>query len=518
MRGELKLSNQEDWICRTHCRYYKPNSTEEDRCRGYSLASVLFSKSSDSPSLAAEDSFDQEFERSFLREQVCEACPFLVDGCDFTSLHPPRDCLPCGGLVLISGLLKQETLSEEAIRGANLIDRNWENALCLTPRCATKSLEEYYLYHVSHDELYEVNSEAFDMLLRCDGQHTVAELEPEPAFLAFAVAEDLLQFSSGSSPMQRYMDCSPVPSLRYLEWLVTYRCNLSCAHCYLGEASNTDFPAALLRPLLEQFSHMQGLRILVSGGEPTLYPHFQRLNDMLRDFPIRAVLLSNGLTLDDKASSSLRFHEVQISLDGLEQGHDMIRGKGSFEKAMRAMHAVLNAGLDLSVATMVHRGNLNEFKGLSELISKLEVREWSIDYPCFAGRWASNPDLAVSFEDAAKSMSFGFGGSYHGTSPGWTCGRHLAAVLPSGEIVRCGLYPQKCYGHMADGLAEAWAKVEHIPIDLTLCGKCEYADTCGGGCRFRVGNSTSRDEVMCRLYGVEGDTDFPARGDDGDAG
>jgi len=295
--------------------------------------------------------------------------------------------LPCGGLVLISGLLKQETLSEEAIRGANLIDRNWENALCLTPRCATKSLEEYYLYHVSHDELYEVNSEAFDMLLRCDGQHTVAELEPEPAFLAFAVAEDLLQFSSGSSPMQRYMDCSPVPSLRYLEWLVTYRCNLSCAHCYLGEASNTDFPAALLRPLLEQFSHMQGLRILVSGGEPTLYPHFQRLNDMLRDFPIRAVLLSNGLTLDDKASSSLRFHEVQISLDGLEQGHDMIRGKGSFEKAMRAMHAVLNAGLDLSVATMVHRGNLNEFKGLSELISKLEVREWSIDYPCFAGRW-----------------------------------------------------------------------------------------------------------------------------------
>lgn len=433
---------------------------------------------------------------------MCEACPFFIDGCDFTSPSPPEDCLPCGGLVLLSGLLKEGKLSEEALRGADLIERNLDMPLLLTPQCATKSLEEYYLYHIAHDELYEVNAEAFAMLLQCNGEHTVAELGPDPAFLAYSLDEDLLQFGPEGDKRPCYRGQSPTPSLRYLEWLITYRCNLSCAHCYLGEGSNADFPEELIRPLLEQFSHMQGLRVLVSGGEPTLYPHFQRLNDMLPDFPVRAVLLSNGLTLDKTAASRLRFREVQISLDGLEQGHETIRGKGSFGKAVRAMHAVLDAGLDLSVATMVHRGNLAEFQGLSELIENVGAREWGIDYPCVAGRWAAHPDLAVSPGDAARAMSYGFGGSYHGTSPGWTCGRHLVAVTPAGEVCRCGLYPERLYGMVKDGLAEAWGKVEHIPIESTECRTCEQADTCGGGCRYRAGSSIARDEVMCKLYGV----------------
>ncbi len=562
------LSNQGDWICRAHCRYYKPNSSEEERCRGYSLASVLFSEISACPSLSADTPFDSEFKKSFLREHVCAACPFLVDGCDFTSQggwepqpiissalidpleerrraspvpripdtpgtagdtltvdpvtdqaciadppdkqrdspdeirEPPENCLPCGGLVLLSGLLRDGTLSEQALRGADLIDRNRHRSLLLTPRCAIKSLEEHYLYHVAHDELYEVNAEAFEMLIRCDGEHAVTRLQPDPAFLSVAVDEDLLEFRSKSRPRKLCLGRSPVPSLRYLEWLVTYRCNLSCAHCYLGDTSHTDFPADLIGPLLEQFSHMQGMRILVSGGEPTLYPHFHTLNDTLPDFPVRAVLLSNGQTLSTGLARKLRFHEVQISLDGLEQGHEMIRGTGTFVKAMRAMYKLVDVGLDLSVATMVHRGNLGEFDELRDLITGLGAREWSIDYPCVAGRWASHPDLAVSFEDAARCMSYGFGGSYHGTSPGWTCGRHLAAVLPSGEVCRCGLYPNKRCGSVQDGLAQAWANVEHIPINSTQCRDCEHADTCGGGCRFRAGNSVDRDEVMCRLHGV----------------
>ncbi len=496
------MSIKEEWICRAHCRYFKPNSIEEETCRGYSLVSPLFSDSCCHPSLSAETSFDQEFKRDLLREYVCEACPFLKDGCDFTSSLPPEGCLPCGGLILISGLVREGKLSEAALRGADLIERNSDRQLCLTSRCATKNLEEYYLYHLTRDDLYEVNAEAFDMLTRCDGTHMVPELRPDPEFLVYALDEDLVEFRSEGYARPLYADSAPVPSLRYLEWLVTYRCNLSCSHCYLGEPVNRDFPDDLIGRLLEEFSQIQGLRILVSGGEPTLYSFFQKLNDMIPDFPIRAVLLSNGLTIDERFAARLRFHEVQISLDGLESGHDMIRGKGSFSRAVRAMHAVVDAGLDLSVASMAHAGNLEQFDSLSDLVKEMGAREWSIDYPCIAGRLALNPDLTVSPEDAAQAMSYGFGGSYHGTSPGWTCGRHLAAVLPSGEVCRCGLYPDKQYGHVKDGLKSAWANVKHVPVAATKCHDCEHAETCGGGCRFRAGNADARDEVMCRSYGV----------------
>jgi MoaA/NifB/PqqE/SkfB family radical SAM enzyme len=40
-----------------------------------------------------------------------------------------------------------------------------------------------------------------------------------------------------------------VPSLRYLELQVTWRCNLACAHCYLGPARGVDLPVPLIAAL-----------------------------------------------------------------------------------------------------------------------------------------------------------------------------------------------------------------------------------------------------------------------------
>ena len=333
------------------------------------------------------------------------------------------------------------------------------------------------------------------------------ELSPEPEFLHFCLEEDLLELKETPSRRNLRPGTSPVPSLRYLEWLVTYRCNLSCAHCYLGESQATDFPEHLIRPLLDQFSTIQGLRILVSGGEPTLYKHFNALNEALPDYPVRAVLLSNGVALHKDLLERLHFHEVQISLDGMEKGHDLIRGRGSFRKAVEAMEMVRAAGMDLSVATMIHSGNVDEWDEMAELIERIGAAEWSIDYPCRKGRWESHPQLAVDLDIAAGKMAYGFGGSYHGSSAGWTCGRHLAAILPSGDLCKCGLFPDRRYGSVQDGLEEAWKRVEHIPIDKTDCTGCTEADSCGGGCRYRAGGETARDEIMCRLFGVYGASD-----------
>ena len=499
----MDSNKAEDRICRAHCVFFKPDRTEEERCRGYTLACLL-AETSTLAALPPESSpFDPEFKRSFLWSHICHVCPFLVDGCDFTSPDPPKDCLPCGGMVLLSRLLQEDLIGEDEIVGADLLDRKAEAFLALTPRAAVKRLEDDYLYHLAADELYEINDNALKMLRLCDGSRRTRELSPDPDFLSFCIEEDLLEFHEQPRSMKHVEGRSPTPSLRYLEWLVTFRCNLSCAHCYLGEAGREEFPAESIRPLLDQFTRVQGLRILVSGGEPTLYRHFSDLNEALRDYPIRAVLLTNGVTMTEALASRLNFHEVQVSLDGMERGHDAIRGKGSFLKAVQAMKAVRSAGLDLSVATMIHRGNLDQWEEMQELITQLGAREWNIDYPCVKGRWEEHPELAVDPETAAEKMEYGFGGSYHGTSPGWTCGRHLAAVLPSGELCRCGLYQDRCYGSATDGLEEAWMKVEHIPIDSTECAECVYAESCGGGCRFRAGGPGARDIVMCRLHKVD---------------
>lgn len=498
----MDAKQAEEMICRAYCRYFKADRAEEERCRGYTLACLASKKGASLELPATSLSFDAEFKKSLLWSHVCQACPFLVDGCDFTSPDPPEGCLPCGGLIFLSRLLKDEKIREDELAGLDMLEKQAESFLVLSPRSSFKRLEEDYLYHIARDELYEINDDAVSMLLRCDGSQRMRELDPDPDFLAFCVEEDLLKVVDLPQKTELPGIRSPIPSLRYLEWLVTFRCNLSCAHCYLGPAGTAEFPAELIRPLLDQFTRMQGLRILVSGGEPTLYSHFPLLNDALKNYPIRAVLLSNGMTLTEELASHLNFHEVQISLDGMDHGHDVIRGKGSFGQAVQAMKAVRGAGLDLSVATMIHRGNVDEWNEMADLVNELGAREWSIDYPCRKGRWETHPELRVDPERASEMMSYGFGGSYHGTSPGWTCGRHLAAVLPSGELCRCSLYQDRCYGFIRDGLAQAWVQVEHIPIDQTECADCIHAEMCGGGCRFRAGGPTDRDIVMCRYYEI----------------
>jgi len=488
-------------ICRRQCSYFKPNRTEEERCRGYSLAALLIQERPPTEDLEAVEAFDPLFGKDFLRGHVCRDCPFYEDGCDFVSDDPSEGCLPCGGLVVLSRLLKQGTLDESDIRRLDFLQLGEDSYLALTPRSAVRRLEEDYVYHITNDELYEINDDAAEFLDLCDGTRRVGELAADPEFIEFCVKEDLLEARPVPGKTLSYEGRSPVPSLRYLEWLVTFRCNLKCAHCYLGEAEDSDFPRDLIRSLLDQFSRMQGLRVMVSGGEPTLYKHFDLLNDVMREYAVRAVLLSNGLTLTEEFAASLNFHEVQISLDGMEHGHDAIRGRGAFQAAVRGLQAAGKAGLDLSVATMIHRENLGEWDRMRDLVHELGVKEWSIDYPCSKGRWDQHPGLAVNSEQAAELMRYGFGSSYHGTSPGWTCGRHLAAVLPSGELCKCGLFPEKCYGSVTNGLAEAWTRVRHMPIEETLCAGCAHAESCGGGCRFRAGGDVEKDEVMCRFYG-----------------
>jgi radical SAM protein with 4Fe4S-binding SPASM domain len=495
--------NPEELICRALCPYHKPDRTEEERCRGYTLLSLLLEEGRSFTPQTDTTQFDASFKRSFFYDHVCHVCPFLVDGCDFTSPDPPHDCLPCGGLILLSMLHHQKEIDESDIQRVDLLQQGAVSYVSLTPRASIKRLEEDYLYHIHSDDLYEVNEEAVDMLLQCDGSQVAQDLKPDPDFLRFCLEEDLLEFSDSPSSRPMHEGRSPVPSLRYLEWLVTFKCNLSCAHCYLGDSTSEEFPETLIRPLLDQFSTMQGLRILVSGGEPTLYSHFPVLNDALPDYPVRAVLLSNGIGVTKRMVSDLNFHEVQVSIDGMEAGHDLIRGKGSFKKAVQAMEAVASEGKALSVATMIHRGNLDELDELRDLIQDMGALEWSMDYPCVEGRWASNPDLSVDLAAAAEKMSLGFGGSYHGTSPGWMCGRHLAAVLPSGRICKCGLYQDKDYGSVQEGLAEAWMRVEHRPIHDSDCKACEHASECGGGCRFRAGGGGQKDRFMCQVYSVD---------------
>ena len=378
--------------------------------------------------------------------------------------------------------------------------------LRLSPHCSLKRLEKPYIYDIKKDELYEIDDKAEEFIKRCDGINLVSLRGEDGKFVNFCLKENLLQIvenppsSLVPRPSPLATRPSPIPSLRYLELQLTARCNLSCRHCYLGKPKNIELNFDSVRKILKEFEDIQGLRLIISGGEPMLYSSFWEFNNILPDYKFRKVLLTSGWFLGKKDALKLNVNEVQVSLDGLKDGHDTLRGKGSFKRAITAMKSVKEAGIDLSAATMVHPYNLNDFQKMADLFNSYNVREWGIDVPLQTGNLKSAKDFIVSPEKGGEYLKFAYGGSYHGGSEGYVCGRHICTIMPSGKVCKCGFYEDRPLGNIEEGLRNCWERNYHMPLKDLQCHDCIYIEECQGGCRFRAETPTSPDPVMCALY------------------
>lgn len=378
-----------------------------------------------------------------------------------------------------------------------------ETYLRLHPLAALKKLEQPYVYHIGRDELYEIDDSALSFLNRCDGSVEAAKLVTDVQFVEFCLAEGLLEALPQPDPIVITAGNAPVPSLRYLELQLTRRCNLRCRHCYLGSPRAHDLPLADAARIVRQFSSHGGLRLLISGGEPMLYPHLQEFIAETDNLQIRRILITNGTRINPENASWLHVEEVQCSLDGWQRGHDMLRGAGSFELALRGIQAVQEAGIPVSIATMIHRGNLDEFERLKRFTEEINATEWGVDVLCMAGSLNQNQDLSVPYKDAVSFLEYGYGGGYHGSSEGFACGRHLMAITPAGNAIKCGFYENASLGDACHDIIACWKNLMHIALRDLECSGCPVIDECCGGCRFRAPNALAPDPAMCALYGIE---------------
>jgi radical SAM protein with 4Fe4S-binding SPASM domain len=380
----------------------------------------------------------------------------------------------------------------------------WRDAyLRLDSRAALKNLEQPYLYQIDNDELYEINDDGRDFLLRCDGSERGRDLTDDVRFVRFCLKEGLLERLSQPERVVNGVGMGQVPSLRYLELHLTRRCNLACRHCYLGPPRPEEIPLEAALAIAREFEEMGGLRLLISGGEPLLYPHLREFIEETGKLKLRRVLLTNGTLITAGNAPWLGVQEIQFSLDGWQRGHDMLRGAGAFAAVMAGISSARGEGIPVSIATMIHGGNLDEFDKLRRFTEEIEAREWGIDILCMAGTLEQNRDLAVSYEVAAPLMAYARGGGYHGPSDGFACGRHLMTVTPAGKALKCGFYEDEPLGDALLGLRSCWQRLEHIPLMALECKGCPVVEKCAGGCRFRADHPLAPDRAMCALYGID---------------
>jgi radical SAM protein with 4Fe4S-binding SPASM domain len=371
----------------------------------------------------------------------------------------------------------------------------------LSRDAALKWLETPCVYHIAKDELYELDELSFGFLKHC--AFSPGGSTDDTKFIDYCLSEGIVT-SEPSSVNRPPLIKSPDPSLRYLELQITDICNFRCKHCFLGEKTTSELSVDQIRALLKEFEEMQGLRVLITGGEPLLHRQFEEINEILPDFLMRKILFTNGSLLSKIVLKKLNVNEIQISIDGLEHAHNALRGEGTYRLALDAVKRAIDSGFEVSISTLVHAHNLEDFDHMDRLFRGLGIKDWTVDVPCIAGNLQEHQEFHTTPHLGGKYFRYGYGEGLHASAAGFGCGLHLMAAMADGRVAKCTFYADRPIGTIKEGLRECWGRIQPVLLSALTCD-CSHLESCRGGCRFRaelLGDPLGKDLYKCSFYGV----------------
>jgi radical SAM enzyme (rSAM/lipoprotein system) len=307
--------------------------------------------------------------------------------------------------------------------------------------------------------------------------------------------------------------------LRQLFWECTLRCNLHCRHCGSDcktMAGHQDMPKEDFLHVLDNIATKTDphkVFVVISGGEPLMREDLEACCTEIyaRGFPWGMV--TNALFLTPERFMKLLkagMHSITISLDGLEDDHNWMRGNSnSFKQVDRALQMLKQAPrLKYDIVTCVNRRNYPKLEAIKEYLVSRDVMQWRIFTVFPTGRAAYDPLMQLTAEEFKGVFEFirknrqegrihvnygceGFLGNYEGEVRDhlYTCqaGVSIGSVLIDGSISACtSIRSDYKQGNIyEDDFMDVWENrfqpYRHREwMKKDDCGECKYFKYCKG--------------------------------------
>ena len=173
--------------------------------------------------------------------------------------------------------------------------------------------------------------------------------------------------------------------LRYF-FELTYRCNLQCPYCYVGDDRNKqELTTEDWFNVIEQIPFYSIVTLV--GGEPLLRQDFMPILEKVCKKTFGKVnVVSNGILLNDdiiKAFIKNKMVLFSVSLDGYGKNHDLNRGKeGIFDKVIDNLENLNSYEKRpmIDIKTIVLENNLDDLPRLYKLCSEKGFEFLSISF------------------------------------------------------------------------------------------------------------------------------------------
>jgi radical SAM protein with 4Fe4S-binding SPASM domain len=312
----------------------------------------------------------------------------------------------------------------------------------------------------------------------------------------------------------------------FIQWHLTERCNLRCRHCYQGRKKVPEMTPGDVRREIDGAAEMflawekeHGIRVSPSihftGGEPFLYEGLWDVIKHARDGGFKTALMSNGSLISEEDAQrvfDLAVEDIQISLEGPEDVHDRIRGRGSFLSALEGAKRLIAAGSPVSANVTLSRLNHQRIEETIHLAREAGFSSigFSRVVPCGRGKTflrdmlspfelraayetivaLNSPDFEVLSGDPLAGVVSGVRSS-PGISlslSGCSAGFSGVTVTSDGSVMPCRRIGLVAGSLKKQSLREIWAsssmlwKLRQRESYRGKCGLCDLWPSCRG-CR-----------------------------------
>lgn len=317
-------------------------------------------------------------------------------------------------------------------------------------------------------------------------------------------------------------------------------CNMNCQMCYIrlnkkeveeqGGLPDVEEWVQLGREMAEAGV----LFLLLTGGEPLLFPDFRELYTELKKMGMILTINTNGTLLDEEWADFFGRYKprrINITLYGANDDayEKLCHFPGGFTRTVRAIQLLRERYVDVKINGSVTRENLDDMEAIYRIGQELEVpvhmdtymlpglRERSLPFEQQA-RLLPEQAAAAELYMRRKEMTEEAFSQYteqilsqldqkdHSYPDRMTClaGNCSFAVSWKGEMRPCVTFDQPAVPVFEAGFEAAWQQISRKAKELQVNEKCvsctfrPVCKTCPASAWLETGSYTGVPEYLCR--------------------
>lgn len=315
---------------------------------------------------------------------------------------------------------------------------------------------------------------------------------------------------------------------------LTNACNMRCPHCYMyaGEKLKEELTTNELKRLLALYADNNGKFVTFSGGEVCMREDLYELIEYGYNYGLKIQLLTNGVLWTDSMIGKIAplISSVQISIDGFnEETNAKIRGKNSYEKALKTLHKFITVGVHTELAITpffdekLERNYVHYAEFAKTLLEKYKATGFRV---VFSGELLDGRDVHLTEQqkmqynlimEKVNSLCYGntaiedsFVAARKNKEIKENCTYGCLNVSATGDVYYCSRIEYlKPFANIRTSnfkkilrLSERAKEISKIDY-LIPCKDCELKYLCGGGCRINYFKTfvqcTNFENIDCTL-------------------